>query len=136
MADLVWSDPDPEKEDFAISPRFVHVTIRILGSQVEAHAAGLDTHSDQALFTSFLTKIRCRISFAPTSFAWRVTHHYLISTFPLCGRLPTIAIGAVIRRASWRSVQGVRCISTSSRQHRKMSEMGQINKQPKRLLGR
>ena len=23
MADLVWSDPDPEKEDFAISPRFV-----------------------------------------------------------------------------------------------------------------
>lgn len=23
MADLVWSDPDPEKEDFAISPRWV-----------------------------------------------------------------------------------------------------------------
>lgn len=23
MADLVWSDPDPEKEDFAISPRSV-----------------------------------------------------------------------------------------------------------------
>lgn len=23
MADLVWSDPDPEKEDFAISPRFI-----------------------------------------------------------------------------------------------------------------
>lgn len=23
MADLVWSDPDPEKEDFAISPRLV-----------------------------------------------------------------------------------------------------------------
>jgi serine/threonine-protein phosphatase PPG1 len=23
MADLVWSDPDPDKEDFAISPRFV-----------------------------------------------------------------------------------------------------------------
>lgn len=23
MADLVWSDPDPEKEDFAISPRYV-----------------------------------------------------------------------------------------------------------------
>ena len=22
MADLVWSDPDPEKEDFAISPRY------------------------------------------------------------------------------------------------------------------
>jgi serine/threonine-protein phosphatase PPG1 len=21
IADLVWSDPDPEKEDFAISPR-------------------------------------------------------------------------------------------------------------------
>jgi hypothetical protein len=21
MADLVWSDPDPDKEDFAISPR-------------------------------------------------------------------------------------------------------------------
>lgn len=26
MADLVWSDPDPEKEDFAISPRYVHLT--------------------------------------------------------------------------------------------------------------
>jgi hypothetical protein len=24
MADLVWSDPDPEKEDFAISPRSVY----------------------------------------------------------------------------------------------------------------
>lgn len=23
MADLVWSDPDPDKEEFAISPRFV-----------------------------------------------------------------------------------------------------------------
>lgn len=23
MADLVWSDPDPDKEDFAISPRYV-----------------------------------------------------------------------------------------------------------------
>jgi serine/threonine-protein phosphatase PPG1 len=23
MADLVWSDPDPEKEDFAMSPRCV-----------------------------------------------------------------------------------------------------------------
>ena len=23
MADLVWSDPDPEKEEFAISPRYV-----------------------------------------------------------------------------------------------------------------
>jgi len=23
MADLVWSDPDPDKEDFAISPRCV-----------------------------------------------------------------------------------------------------------------
>ncbi|KAF8750971.1 Serine threonine-protein phosphatase [Rhizoctonia solani] len=26
MADLVWSDPDSEKEDFAISPRYVDVT--------------------------------------------------------------------------------------------------------------
>jgi len=25
MADLVWSDPDPDKEDFAISPRSVHI---------------------------------------------------------------------------------------------------------------
>lgn len=25
MADLVWSDPDPDKEEFAISPRFVHI---------------------------------------------------------------------------------------------------------------
>ena len=26
MADLVWSDPDAEKEDFAISPRRVYFT--------------------------------------------------------------------------------------------------------------
>lgn len=25
MADLVWSDPDPDKEEFAISPRLVLV---------------------------------------------------------------------------------------------------------------
>lgn len=24
MADLVWSDPDPDKEEFAISPRLVN----------------------------------------------------------------------------------------------------------------
>jgi serine/threonine-protein phosphatase PPG1 len=30
MADLVWSDPDPEKEDFAMSPRSViHSSIRL-----------------------------------------------------------------------------------------------------------
>lgn len=28
MADLVWSDPDPEKEDFAISPRLVRFPSR------------------------------------------------------------------------------------------------------------
>lgn len=27
MADLVWSDPDPEKEDFAISPRCATVSL-------------------------------------------------------------------------------------------------------------
>ena len=27
MADLVWSDPDPEKEDFAISPRCVSPSV-------------------------------------------------------------------------------------------------------------
>lgn len=32
MADLVWSDPDPDKEDFAISPRYAHLaTIVIYG---------------------------------------------------------------------------------------------------------
>ena len=28
MADLVWSDPDPEKEDFAISPRYDAPTLQ------------------------------------------------------------------------------------------------------------
>ena len=28
MADLVWSDPDPEKEDFAISPRYWGAPLR------------------------------------------------------------------------------------------------------------
>jgi hypothetical protein len=24
MADLVWSDPDPEKDEFSLSPRYVN----------------------------------------------------------------------------------------------------------------
>lgn len=27
MADLVWSDPDPDKEEFAISPRYVLASV-------------------------------------------------------------------------------------------------------------
>jgi serine/threonine-protein phosphatase PPG1 len=33
MADLVWSDPDPEKEDFAISPRYeTHLRVSLTSS--------------------------------------------------------------------------------------------------------
>lgn len=32
MADLVWSDPDPDKEEFAISPRFVLASLHSMMS--------------------------------------------------------------------------------------------------------
>lgn len=38
MADLVWSDPDPDKEEFAISPRSVHC---ISFMQTHAHQVEL-----------------------------------------------------------------------------------------------
>ncbi len=34
MADLVWSDPDQEKEDFAISPRFVRISLLLILKEV------------------------------------------------------------------------------------------------------
>ena len=37
MADLVWSDPDPDKEDFAISPRYVAKALAPLRLMAEHH---------------------------------------------------------------------------------------------------
>lgn len=40
MADLVWSDPDPEKEDFAISPRWARVRSGKLTSRGAGYTFG------------------------------------------------------------------------------------------------
>lgn len=37
MADLVWSDPDAEKEDFAISPRYVKHHLPMLALDLVPH---------------------------------------------------------------------------------------------------
>ena len=48
MADLVWSDPDPDKEDFAISPRFVLSPHLRCAHTYYSILVGRDTHSAQA----------------------------------------------------------------------------------------
>ncbi len=42
MADLVWSDPDPEKEDFAISPRYDVPAVHLPFSIEKSFSEGQD----------------------------------------------------------------------------------------------
>lgn len=101
MADLVWSDPDPEKEDFAISPRSVYHFVSLLRTELIPHfIAELGIHLVLALFTSSSTKIRCHIFSAPISFVWKDTHRFLINTCLQYGRRPTIAIVVEIQQVS------------------------------------
>ena len=55
MADLVWSDPDPEKEDFAISPRYNALALH-LAVLVKDFPEGQDIHLVPAWYTNFSIK--------------------------------------------------------------------------------
>jgi diadenosine tetraphosphatase ApaH/serine/threonine PP2A family protein phosphatase len=127
MADLVWSDPDPEKEDFAISPRFVHFNECCVSLICMAEVQ--DTHSGQVSFTSFSKQTACHTFSVRISFAWKAMLLSSISAYPQYGRRQIIAIGAVIRRVYWKWDQEIRCFSMYLKQHQKMKGMGRLNKQ-------
>ena len=99
MADLVWSDPDPEKEDFAISPRYDAPALHLAVS-VEDFPEGQDTHLVPAWYINFSIKTTCHTFFAHINFVWRGMLLYLTSIFRPYGRHRTTAIAAGIQQAS------------------------------------
>ena len=133
MADLVWSDPDPEKEDFAISPRCVRArpcTRTALRSpntdtSVVCLPGARDTLLVRVSCTSFWRLTRCRTSSARISCVWRAIRPSSTSTCPPSGLRQTTVTAAETRRVSWRSVQVARCTSTSSRPRPKTSGTAQ-----------
>ena len=135
MADLVWSDPDPEKEDFAISPRYTHLEhLHFSYSLITSVVLGIPL--DLALFTNFSIKTGCLISFVHTNCAWKDTLPYLISTFPQFGRLLIIVIDVEIWQVFWKLVLARRCFSMYSRPHQKMTETVRISRALKTQPGR
>jgi len=134
MADLVWSDPDPEKEDFAISPRFVHFNECCVSLICMAEVQ--DTHSGQVSFTNFSKQTACHTFSVHISFAWKAMLLSSINAFPRYGRRQIIAIGAVIRQVYWKWDQEIQCFSMYLRQHQKMKGMGRLNKQRRMLVGK
>ena len=132
MADLVWSDPDPEKEDFAISPRCV--SLPVMRSQLLSVAplkAEQGIRLVRASYTSFWRRTTCRISYGHISYAWKGTRHCSISTYRQCGPHPTTAIAAAIRQAYWRWGRANQCTSMSSKQRPRMSGTAQVNRRHK-----
>ena len=83
------SDPDPEKEDFAISPRSeLHLTS--LSAHVSTDFSGVpDTPLAQVSSTNFWRSTTCPTSCAPISCVWRATPRCLMGTFPRFGVHPT-----------------------------------------------
>jgi hypothetical protein len=156
MADLVWSDPDAEKEDFAISPRsvftpayhqrysLIRFTISPLSrgawclmfQSVTNHVEVLDTRLDQVSYTSSWKRTTCHIFYARISSAWKDIRHCLTNTFRLYGQRPTIVIVVAIPRAYSRWVPARECISMSSRLPRRTIAMVQISRLPRMLVGR
>jgi diadenosine tetraphosphatase ApaH/serine/threonine PP2A family protein phosphatase len=90
IADLVWSDPDPEKEDFAISPRLVNYSPLEKFSVALWNTEGPDTHLVPVSCTNFWKLTRCPISCARTSYAWKATPPYLTGIYQLFGPPRTI----------------------------------------------
>lgn len=138
MADLVWSDPDPEKEDFAISPRFAGCLIY----SARCHLiycltpGGRDTPSAPGSCTSFSRLIACPIYSARTSFVWRDTRPCSINTFPLFGPRQITVIAVEMQRVYWKWAQAARCTLTSLMQHRRTRGTGRINRLPRMLVAR
>lgn len=132
MADLVWSDPDPEKEDFAISPRCVSSPVmrsQLLSLTLLKVEQGI--RLVRALYTSFWRPTTCRISYGHISYAWKGTRPCSINTYRQCGPHPITAIAAATRQAYWRWGRANQCTSMSSRQRPRMSGTARVNRRHK-----
>jgi len=146
MADLVWSDPDAEKEDFAISPRsvlftpFINVVCTFFRSirprrfhmssfiimRTHCFVEVRGTRLAPELCTSSLRQIICLISYGHTSFVWKGFLPSLTSTCPRCGLHPIIAIAVGIQRVFLKLALVRTCTLMSSKQPRKMNGMGRV----------
>lgn len=100
IADLVWSDPDPEKEDFAISPRFVHAGRLRMFPLLTEDAGELDTPLVPGSSTSFSRSTRCPISCELINYAWKVIHPCSIGISQQCGPLQTTVIYSALSLCS------------------------------------
>ena len=140
MADLVWSDPDPEKEDFAISPRYRPVAslarLRMLTVPIPRYVVAQATRLDRVSFTSSWRRTRCHTSFAPISCVWKAIRHYSTSISPQYGLHQTTATDAATPPASSRWAQVARCSSMYSKLRRRMSGMDQVIKLHRTREGR
>lgn len=161
MADLVWSDPDAEKEDFAISPRSVwflpqqelqrgwlhstnmtgllfphvlHTDTPFVGSM--SHSEARDTHLVLVSSTNSSRQTICHIFSVHINFVWKVTRPYLTNISPRYGPRPIIVIAVAIRRvfSKWDRV-GV-CTLMSLKLHRRTSGTDQVNMQRKTRVPR
>jgi len=136
MADLVWSDPDPEKEDFAISPRFVLVMDLNSRLCLTFPAVAQDIPLALGLFTNFWKRMACRTFSARISYAWKATRLSLTNIYLQCGRRQIIVIGAEIRRVYWKLDLEMICILMYSKRPQKTREMDRVIKQRRMLVGK
>lgn len=132
MADLVWSDPDPDKEEFAISPRFVCVALIVrrdpadlmLRNRIEAR----DTLSELKSFVNFLKSIQWFTFYARINCVWKDIACCLMIRYQRFGQHQIIATDVGIWPVFWKSQHRTVVISTCFQLHRRMNEMVQVNK--------
>lgn len=134
MADLVWSDPDAEKEDFAISPRSVTLFPKNSNSNSSKEVPVIRLVPE--LSTSFWRPTTCHIFSVHTSYVWKATHLFSTSTCQLFGPHQIIATGVATLRVFWRSGQMGRCILMYSKQRRRTKGMARVIKRRRMLAAR
>lgn len=88
MADLVWSDPDPEKDEFSLSPRYYSLLSFTSLNIVEVQAINLALR----LLGSFWKLILCRTYYERINCAMRATRCFMKIDCRPCGRLLIIVI--------------------------------------------
>lgn len=116
MADLVWSDPDAEKEEFAISPRWVLSVVHPSDVLTVSFITEVQvTLSAQASSTNSSRQMGCHVYFVRISYAWTATRHCSTTTCRRCGRLRITATDAATRRVYSKCAPKATSSSTSSR---------------------
>lgn len=93
MADLVWSDPDAEKEDFAISPRFFFSYNMCHPAVTKVCVGERATPLAHRSYESSCPSTRWLIFCVHISCAWRDIAYYLIIISVRSGVRLIIAIG-------------------------------------------